>query len=235
MNTIENAYYSDQLGYFGPRTQYDLELQKKWCPTCDKDTCNPSVEKSVIISNSMPVAMPMMRTNFDSKLQNQWCSDCDTQDCNPTSSQRAVIVSNSMPVAMPMMRSSYDMAMKAKFNAGDSVSCMSGYPVQTETKENFTQGLAFNDPNNIWSYTGDINCQATCSTPCSPYPMTVSNCGGSFDIVRGAGCADTCSSYGCSTRPVSTCSNYIYNPYQDTTCGCRSGCGGGRTCSSCSK
>jgi hypothetical protein len=157
--------------------------------------------------------MPMMRSNYDLEMKNKFAPDMEP--CTKYN-QNTVIVSRGQPIT--------------------DLSCMSGYPAPpTQTKENFSQGLSFNDPNNIWSYTGDINCQATCSLSCDPYPMSVSNCGGSFDIVRGAGCADTCSGYSCGSRPVTTCSNYIYNPYQNTTCGCRSGCGGGRTCSSCSK
>jgi hypothetical protein len=238
MNTLQDAYYSDTLGYMGQRTQFDLDLQNKWCPTCGDAPCTTNHQDVQLVSTSGPWAFAPMRTNYDLAMKDKLSPNmapCQTFAQNLT----VPLVSTSGPWAFAPMRSNYDLAMKSKFNAGDSLSCMSGYPAPTQmpapVKENFSYGLSFNDPDNVWSYTGDINCAATCAPACDPYPMAVSNCGGSFDIVQGAGCADICNGYGCGTRPVSTYSNYIYNPYQDTTCCSRSGCGSGRTCSSCSK
>jgi hypothetical protein len=219
MNNLENAYKTDQSTYVGPRTQYDLELQKQWCPTCSSSSCASSVENDVIYSNSMPITYDSMRTQYDLDMKTNF-NPGDAR-CN-TMSSRAVIYSTSTPEAYAPMRTQYDLDMKSMFNPNDSMSCMNSYQ---NTKENFSYGLSFNDQNNIWSYTGDMNCAATCSLNCAPYP-SVTNCSGSFDIVKGAGCSDGCNNgYNNSLAP--TCSNYIYNPYQDTTCGCKRSCGSG--------
>jgi hypothetical protein len=54
----------------GPRTDFDKQTQKKWCPKCS------SVEgfSNNYPSPSYPWYAP--RTEFDVKLQNFWCSKC---------------------------------------------------------------------------------------------------------------------------------------------------------------
>jgi hypothetical protein len=219
-STFDTAYNYDSFGYVGPRTQYDLDLQKKWCPTCGGPSCmagcNNTNANIQSVSTSAPYAYPMMRTSYDMNMRKTFSPEMGS--CMAGGNKNVALVatvSTSEPYAYPMMRTSYDMNMRKTFSP-EMGSCMAGNASKNDlTKENFSYALSFNDPTNIYSYSGDINCAATCGTNCSPYPMPVTNCGGSFEIVRGLGCADG----GC-TKPAPTCSNYIVNPYQNTGRGC---------------
>ena len=49
-----------------PRTQADMELQKKWCPSCTKSE-----------SNLKEKFMHHNRSKFDQELQKKWCDHCN--------------------------------------------------------------------------------------------------------------------------------------------------------------
>lgn len=51
-----------------PRTQADMELQKKWCPTCPQSYTTSNQSKENFTHDH--------RTGYDKELQQKWCPNC---------------------------------------------------------------------------------------------------------------------------------------------------------------
>jgi hypothetical protein len=194
-NSFFNAYNNefDQLGYIGPRTQYDIDLQNMWNQNRDYNSCNSSSVNNYSnnVSNSLPMPGYMMRTDYDNNLRNTFAPNMNTCGIKNANIQN---ISYSVPSPMYQgFRTDYDLSMKNEWNR-NTESC---------SKENFSYGLSFNDQNNIYSYTGNMNCDATCNS----YPIPVSSCGNNFDIVKINSC-NNCNT--CNNMPVNNCNGYLF-------------------------
>lgn len=56
-----------------PRSQFDKELQQKWCPKCD-NTPNSYINVENYVNHLN------FRTKFDQELQQKWCPKCEPKN-----------------------------------------------------------------------------------------------------------------------------------------------------------
>lgn len=198
-NSFSKAYTYDfdKLGYIGPRSQYDIELRNTWSNKYDSNYCNASHNNS--INNNVSMSSPMMsqqmmRTEYDNNITNMFLPNMDSCGVNSGKLQN---ISYSIPDnTYQGFRTGYDLNMQQQWNNNLS-SCIA---------ENFSYGLSFNDQNNIYSYSGNMNCESSCSS-CNSYPIPVSSCGSNFDIVKIDNCNNNDND---NTKPVNNCNGYMF-------------------------